>query len=95
MEFTKSDEFKQVTYLLNHMSVYKPDNVSFTVYIDYFEVHNLFYSLQVSRAMELKGHTAGVYHFSFSADSTRYLIMTLYCSVITELHGAGGYSSYL
>ncbi|KAL9981141.1 hypothetical protein ACROYT_G009805 [Oculina patagonica] len=36
VEFTKSDEFKQV-----------------------------------SRAMELKGHTAGVYHFSFSADSTR------------------------
>ncbi|XP_073258368.1 transducin beta-like protein 2 isoform X3 [Porites lutea] len=36
VEFTKSDEFKQV-----------------------------------SRAMELKGHTAGVYHFSFSSDSTR------------------------
>lgn len=36
VEFTKSDEFKQV-----------------------------------SRAMELKGHTAGVYHFSFSADSKR------------------------
>ena len=31
------------------------------------------FMLQVSRAMELKGHTAGVYHFSFSADSTRYL----------------------
>ncbi|XP_022783893.1 transducin beta-like protein 2 [Stylophora pistillata] len=26
---------------------------------------------QVSRAMELKGHSAGVFHFSFSADSTR------------------------
>ncbi|XP_001636604.2 transducin beta-like protein 2 isoform X4 [Nematostella vectensis] len=26
---------------------------------------------QVSRAMELKGHTAGIYHFSFSADSKR------------------------
>ncbi|XP_068750616.1 transducin beta-like protein 2 isoform X2 [Montipora capricornis] len=26
---------------------------------------------QVSRAMELKGHTAGVYHFTFSGDSTR------------------------
>ncbi|XP_028396746.1 transducin beta-like protein 2 isoform X4 [Dendronephthya gigantea] len=26
---------------------------------------------QVSRAMDLKGHSAGVYHFSFSADCTR------------------------
>ncbi|XP_020894686.1 transducin beta-like protein 2 isoform X2 [Exaiptasia diaphana] len=26
---------------------------------------------KVSRAMELKGHTAGVYHFTFSSDSTR------------------------
>ncbi|XP_031553356.1 transducin beta-like protein 2 isoform X2 [Actinia tenebrosa] len=26
---------------------------------------------KISRAMELKGHTAGIYHFTFSSDSTR------------------------
>ena len=31
--------------------------------------------MQVSRAMDLKGHGAGVYHFSFSADCTRFVLV--------------------
>lgn len=62
---------------LNPLFVYKSvnyiDNISLQ-YI-YYGVYNLFYLCQVSRAMELKGHTAGVYHFSFSADSTRYWVL--------------------
>lgn len=27
---------------------------------------------EVSRAFELKGHSAGIHHFAFSGDSTRY-----------------------
>ena len=56
------------------MSVYKPVNYSDSISLQgiYYGEDNVFFLLQVSRAMELKGHTAGVYHFSFSADSTRY-----------------------
>lgn len=37
---------------------------------------------QVSRAMELKGHSAGVFHFSFSADSTRLELIHCHCITV-------------
>ena len=56
--------YKSVCLLITFL-LYSIENDSNKVHVI------LFYLLQVSRAMELKGHTAGVYHFSFSADSTR------------------------
>ena len=35
--------------------------------------------------MELKGHTAGVYHFSFSADSTRYSMPNYFADRVPTL----------
>ena len=39
--------------------------------------------------MDLKGHSAGIYHFSFSADCTRFVSLRLIISasrIILKLH---------
>jgi hypothetical protein len=43
--------------------------------IDQSEKLTFFGWLQVSRAMDLKGHSAGVYHFSFSSNCTRCVFL--------------------
>ena len=44
-----------------------------------FNKNNTFH--EVRRAFELKGHSAGVYSFSFNNDSTRYTLHPLHASL--------------
>jgi hypothetical protein len=36
---------------------------------------------EIKKAFQLKGHTAGVYHFAFNTDSTRYLVILKFKTV--------------